>query len=107
MALLYHATTRSNLESIREHGLLVSKADSKAKIKGCWLHTRSMSPWGCLHTIRKHKARLEDVVILEVSVPRSWLTRFRTGLWYSKRDIPVERIGRVIEGTEFSASVSE
>ena len=104
---LYHATKRSNLDSIREHGLLVSKADKAAKIKGCWLHTRSMSPWGCLHTIRKHKARLEAVVIVEVTVPRSWLTRFRTGLWYTKKDIPAERIGREIEGAEFGASVSE
>ena len=104
---LYHATKRANLESIQSHGLLVSKADARAKIKGCWLHTRSMSPWGVVHTIRKHKADLADVIIIEINVPRSWLTRFRTGLWYAKRDIPAERIGRVIDGTEFGASASK
>ena len=35
---LFHATTKANLPSIQAHGLLVSKADTAAKIKGVWLH---------------------------------------------------------------------
>jgi hypothetical protein len=105
--LLYHATTRHNLASIQQHGLLVSKADPQAKLKGCWLATASNRSWGVLHTIRKHKAMLDEVVVIEVNVPRSWLTRFRTGLWYTTQDIPARSMGQVIEGATFGASASE
>ena len=76
----FHATTRQNLASIQAQGLLVSKADPKARIKGIWLHTTSQSTWAVVHTQRKHKAQLEDVVVIEVKVARTKLTRFRTGL---------------------------
>ena len=41
---LFHATTKANLPSIQAHGLLVSKADAAAKIKGVWLHSASRLP---------------------------------------------------------------
>ena len=104
---LWHATTRERLARIQEQGLRVACADPQAKIKGCWLATASNRPWGCLHTIRKHHAQLEDVVVIEVNVPRSWLTRFRTGLYYTPQDIPPTRLGQVIEGATFGASASE
>ena len=104
---LYHATTRTNLPSIQATGLRVANADPAAKLKGCWFHTASQSPWAVVHTIRKHKASLTDVVVIEVSVSRRQLTRFKTGLWYSKSDIPNSKIGRVIDGTTFGASASE
>lgn len=104
---LYHATTAAAAASIETQGLLVRCADPKAKIKGCWLHSASRSPWGVIHTQRKHKAKLVDVVILEVNVPRGWLRRFQTGLWYTQRDIPAERIGRRIPGAQFGQSASK
>jgi len=103
---LYHATTRQNLASILVDGLRVAKADPTAKIKGCWLATTSNRPWGVLHTIRKHRAQLEDVVVIEVNIPRSRLTRFRTGLWYSTQDVPASWLGQVVEGATFGASAS-
>ena len=104
---VYHATTQKNLASIQEHGLLVACADSSAKIKACWVATASNRAWGVLHTIRKHHAQLDEVVVIEIDVPRSWLARFRTGLWYCAQDIPATRIGEVTEGTMFSLSASE
>ena len=104
---LWHATDRKNLASILEHGLLVSKADPTAKIKGCWLASSSNRPWGILHTQRKHHAQLEDIVIIEVKISRSRLTRFRPGLWYAVTDIEPGRLGQVIEGTTFGASASQ
>ena len=104
---LYHATTRANLTSIQAHGLLVSKADAQAKLKGCWLATASNRSWGVLHTIRKHKAQLSDVVVIEVTVPRGRLTRFRTGLWYTTQDVPAAWLGHIIDGAVFGASASE
>lgn len=101
---LRHATTLDRLESIKANGFLVSMADSSAKIKGCWFHTKSASPWAVLHTIRKHKADLADVVVIEVEVSRSQLTRFRTGLWYTKVDVPASSIKNIYAGSDFGAS---
>lgn len=105
--ILRHATTRQNLESIQRDGLLVSKADAGARIKAVWLHAPSMSAWSVVHTIRKHGASLEDVVVLEVNVPRKGLQRFRRGLWFSRQDVPASAIVNVIDGTAFGASASE
>ena len=104
---LYHATTVERLASIREQGLRVACADSKAKIKGVWLHTSSQSAWAVVHTQRKHGAALEDVVVVQVQVPRSRLVRFRTGLWYTRQDVPASAIGEAIPGVDFGASATE
>lgn len=104
---LYHATTRTNLASIQIEGLRVAKADPQAKLKGCWLHTSSQSPWAVVHTIRKHRAQLAEVVVIEVNVPRSHLTRFRTGLWFSTQDVPAAWLGTVTDGAAFGASASK
>ena len=101
---LYHATTAERAAQIKEQGLLISKADPTAKIKGCWMASQSNRAWGVVHTIRKHHAPLEEVVVLEVNVPRAWLKRFRTGLWYATRNIPAARIGQSIPGAAFGAS---
>lgn len=108
---LWHATDRKNLASILEHGLLVQKADPQAKMKGCWM----VSPrekgrflaWATLHTIRKHQAELNDVVLIEVTIARNKLTHFRDGLYYSTTDVEPAHFGQVIEGATFGASASE
>ena len=104
---LYHATTRQALPSIQAEGLRVAKADPAAKLKGCWLATASNRAWGVLHTIRKHKAQLADVVVIEVNIPGSRLARFRTGLWYTTKDVPAAWLGQVIDGAAFGASASK
>lgn len=104
---LYHATTRERAESIMSAGFLMSKADPAAKIKGCWFASKSNRAWGVLHTIRKHKAQLADVVVIEVSIPKSQLTRFRTGLYVVKADVAASRIRGIVEGSTFGASASE
>jgi hypothetical protein len=104
---LYHATTRQRFASIQAQGLLVAKADPAARIKGCWLATASNRPWGVLHTIKKHRAQLEEIVVIEVHVPRRLLTRFRTGLWYTTQDVPAAWLGAVTDGGAFGASASE
>ena len=103
---LWHATTRQNLDSILTHGLLVAHADPQAKLKGCWMATASNRGWAIIHTIRKHNAQLQDVVVIEVNIPRTQVKRFRTGLWVSSTDVPPVRLGQVIEGAMFGASAS-
>jgi hypothetical protein len=102
--LLYHATTIDALESIYTDGLLVSHADAHARIKAVWLHTHSRSAWAVLHTQRRHKVTLEETVVIELTVPRNWLTRKQGGLWYSTRDIPPTRFVRAIAGTAYAQS---
>ena len=98
--LLRHATLRRNLTSIWRHGLLCSK--SQGRLPVVWLHAASKSAWAALHTIKRHGGRIEGVVIIEVEVPRSWLRRARKRLWYSSRDIPPARFGRLISFAELA-----
>jgi hypothetical protein len=48
--------------------------------------------------------RAEAVLILLVNVPRAWLRENRKGLWYSARDIPPDRIRRVLSLTELAGA---
>lgn len=105
--VLGHATTRQALASIREQGLLVEKADAAAKIRAIWLHAPSLTGWAIVHTQRKHRAHLDDVVVIEVQVSRKALRRFKAGLWFCGGDIPATAITRVWDGEAFGQSVSE
>jgi len=100
--LLRHATPTRNLPSIQRRGLLCCKSLGKRHV--VWLHSPSKSSWATLHTVRRHGGRVQDVVILEIDVPRKWLRRSKRGLRYSVKDVPPERIRRVITFGELSAS---
>lgn len=96
--LLRHATPGRNLSAICRDGLLCAK--SQGRLPVIWLHTAAKTPWAVLHTVRRHGGRAENVVIVEVEIPRSWLRRSRRGLWYCNRDIPPERLhGMITFGT--------
>jgi hypothetical protein len=100
--LLRHATLLRNLPSIERRGLLCSK--SKGRLPVVWFHTPGKSTWALLHTIRRHGGRAEAVITLLVDVPRAWLRRNRAGLWYSVRDIPPDRIRRVLSFAELAGA---
>lgn len=86
---LRHATPARNLRSIRRRGLLIAKSQCKQPV--IWLHVPGRSAWAVLHTMKWHTGN--NVVVAEVSVPRTWLSRSRTGLWFCDRDIPPGRLG--------------
>ena len=96
--LLRHATLRRNLPGISRNGLLCSKSRGRRKV--VWLHSPSKTPWAILHVVKRHRGRAEEVVIIEVEVPRIWLRRNRKRLWYSQLDIPPDRFRRVIDFIE-------
>ena len=100
--LLRHATPIRNLPGIERRGLLCSK--SKGKLAVVWLHTPAKSFWATLHTVKRHAGRAEAVILLLVNVPRAWLRRSRAGLWYSVRDIPPDRIRRVVSFAELAGA---
>jgi hypothetical protein len=60
------------------------------------------SSWATLHTIQRHGGRAEAVVILLVDVPPAWLRKNRKGLRYSVRDVPADRIRRVLSFAELA-----
>jgi hypothetical protein len=103
--LLRHATPKRNLESIQKTGLLCSK--SLGKLAVCWLHAATKTAWAALHTVKRHGGRVEDVVVLQVDVPRRWLRRSKRGLWYCPRDIPPGRLRGLIRFAELAASPVE
>jgi hypothetical protein len=88
--LLRHATLARNLTSIRRAGLLTRKSQGRRPV--VWLHAAGKTPWATLHVVRRHGGRVEDVVALEMDVPRRWLRRSKRGLWYCPRDVPPCRI---------------
>lgn len=89
---LRHATPERNLRSIRQRGLLTSR--SKGKIPVVWFHAPGRSAWAVLHTVKRHNSN--NVMVIEVSVPRNWLTRSKAGLWFCTRDIPPVRLGQTL-----------
>jgi RNA:NAD 2'-phosphotransferase (TPT1/KptA family) len=102
---LRHATLAKNLPGILRRGLLCSKSRGKKKV--VWLHAPAASSWATLHTVKRHGRRVEEVVILEVDVPRSWLRRSRRRLWYCGRDIPPGRIRHVFTFGEVAGTSAE
>ena len=107
---VFHATPKSNLDSIKQNGLLVSKA--KKSCKFVWLHTPSRSHWAILHTSQNHGADWDDVVIIEIDVPRSWIKANKltirgkglNGFWKCDRDISPDRFTAIRDSLEYAMS---
>ena len=76
--LLRHATPRRNLRSIFRTGLQPGLA--LGKLKAVWLHATTKGCWAVRHVAHRHHVPVEDVVVLEVRVPRSQLRRNRRGV---------------------------
>ena len=95
---LYHATRKSNLESIRAEGLDPNRSTGKEAV--VWLHTASRREWAILHTTEKYNCEVSDVIVIEVSVPRSKLRRRWRGIWVTP--ITITEFGRIRNASEFS-----
>jgi hypothetical protein len=46
-----------------------------------WLHSPCRSAWAILHTAQRHLVPADQVAVVTVRVPRSWLTRRRRCVW--------------------------
>lgn len=102
---LYHTTTQAAAGSILSEGLLISKSQGKEPV--IWTHTESKIHWAITHVQRRHEVALDQVVVLEVQVPRSWLRRAWRGLWRCYRDIPAARVRVAGSGRDYAASPVE
>jgi hypothetical protein len=106
--LLRHATLARNLASILRRGLLCSK--SKGRKRVVWGCSPANTLWAAWHVTRRHGGRPQEIVVLEVSVPRAWARRHggaAKGVYYSVHDIGPERIRGVITWGELSRSPVE
>ncbi len=90
MVTMKHATSSRNLPSILKRGLLCRK--SRQRRKAVWFVRPAKVSWACRHAVMRCGGRIEDVVVLTVDVPRSWLRKHGGGLWYSDRDVPAEMV---------------
>jgi hypothetical protein len=105
---LRHATLAKNLPSILRHGLLCSKSRGKKRV--VWACKPAQTHWACWHVIRRHHGQPQDVVVLEIRVPRGQLRKHggaARGLWYSIADVPPECIRAVLTFGELSKSPVE
>lgn len=96
-----HATLRQYLPSILAQGLDPTYATGKQPL--VWLHTPSRTPWAVLHTLKRHRVTMAEVVILDVQVPRNWLRRAWRGLWTCDRVIAPERLRVLTSGDAMAA----
>src|SRR5262249_61353055 len=73
-----------------------SAARPQGRVRAVWLTPPPYAGWAVVHVIGRHGGRVETTVVLEVDVPAGWLRRSRKGLRYRTRDIPPDRIKRVL-----------
>jgi hypothetical protein len=103
--LLRHATPARNVNNILKAGLLTAR--SKGKLAAVWVCSPARSRWAILHTIGRHGGRVESTVVLELDIPRAWLRRHRKGLYFVPRDVPADRLRRVLTFQDMAASPVE
>jgi hypothetical protein len=107
MAKFFHVTHRKNVDSIREKGLLASKA--MGRTKSVWFCTKSWQEWALAHVAIRHKWKISDLVIISIewAVPDQVKTGMR-GRWRTREgvDIPPEAIGDIatVEISHFQLS---
>jgi hypothetical protein len=102
---IYHATQKTNLPSIRKHGVSVDHA--AGKMKAVWGVQKGMLYWAIFHAIRRHGGLAETMVVIELDVPDDTISRFKGGLWYSTSSWPASTIVRVHTFWELTRSPTE
>ena len=103
--LLRHATPARNLNSILRLGLL--GCHGKGKLAVVWACSLAKTWWSVIHVVKRHGGRVESTVVLELDIPRSWLRRNRKGLYFVPRDVPADRLRRVLTFQDMAASPVE
>ena len=85
---LTHITPTVNVPLILSRGL--DPNASQCERPEIWLCTQSKSRWAVHHIKARHGKR--HLAVIEVNVPRAWLTRRKKNVWTCDKPIPTERI---------------
>lgn len=89
--ILVHATPKRNLASIIRGGLRPDM--SRSRTKAVHLFSARMFGDAVNHCCARHKIEPDEVVIIGIEVPRSWLKKGkRSGLWNTKRHVAAARV---------------
>lgn len=81
---IYHITRRENLTSILAGGLDPQRA--KGVRKSVWGVTPGHVAWALIHVLSKPwnaDAALNDLVVIEINLPRSKVRRYQRKIWYT------------------------
>ncbi len=89
---VYHVTPTKNLNSIHSEG--ISPLYSKGNIIAVWTVVKSKVTWAVGHVVIKERST--SITILELDVPRNWLTRRQRGVWTCDRVIQPEYIKNTV-----------
>jgi hypothetical protein len=65
---------------------------ARGKLKAVWLHTRARTDWAVRRVADRHGFEEEDIVVLEVILPRSAVRRNGRGIWTCKEAISPLRV---------------
>jgi hypothetical protein len=87
---VFHATPTKNLRSILRTGLDPDRSQGAQML--VWLHSSSKSPWAVLHTAKRHHVPAEEISLVTLKLPRSWLRRRQSGIWTCNQLIGPEHI---------------
>lgn len=90
--MLFHCTPRRNACSIAAEGIDPGYALSDTERS--YYVTAGSLDWAVSHVAMRHGVAESEVIVLKCRVPRTWLTRFRRGVWYATRTLPPGRISR-------------
>ena len=101
---IYHVTHRRNLKSILANGLDPKLA--KGKRKSVWGVVKSRVEWALVHVLAKPwnaDAKLSDLVVIEITLPKASLRRYKTAIWYTAETVGSVKVTMkmVAEGTSF------
>jgi hypothetical protein len=88
---VFHVTHQNSVESIRANGL--DPALSRRPAKRVWLADLIALPWAIRHVTMTQGWRLDEIVVLRVTLPREVLTTHRTGVHYVHSLIPPAFLG--------------
>ena len=84
--IVCHVTPRRNLPSIWRNGLLPHFA--RGVLPVVWFCTPSRKRWASQHVCDQNAT--SDIIVLRLQMPRSWLRRFRRGIWHCAQPDPVQ-----------------
>lgn len=83
--LLYHVSPGVNDASIEAEG--IDPACSQGARERTWLVTAARLHWAIWHVTNRHASARDGITVYTCRVPRSWLRRFRRGVWTTDRVI--------------------
>lgn len=63
-----------------------------------WFHTKSKLAWSLIHISKHQRCNVNDMIAIEVELPRSWIRRRRRGIWTTQHQITTDMIKGIYHG---------